>query len=330
MSIQKIFTAGPRGEEWLALRRRTIGGSDAAAILGVSPWATPYTVWARKTGRLPDTPDTEAMRQGRDLEAYVARRFAEASGKRVRRENALLYNAEYPFAHADIDRRIVGENAGLECKTASALSLRDFRGGHIPESCRAQCVHYLAVTGADRWYLAVMILGQGFFRFCIERDQCGIDALMSRERAFWTLVRNDTPPAADGADATTGALETIYAGTAGGEIELCGREAQLAQYEALRQLKKETETKQKQIAQTLMQDLGAHESGVCGGFRVTWKPQSRSSFDAARFTQEHPEIDLSAYSVPGTSRVFRVGKAEEEPIPPVENAEMPDGGDLPD
>jgi len=126
MSITKISTAHMSREEWLLRRRRTIGGSDAAGVMGMSPWATPYTVWAEKTGLLQEKPDTEAMRQGRDLEDYVARRFAEASGKTVRRENFMLYHDDYPFAHADIDRWVVGEKSGLECKTTSALNVRSF------------------------------------------------------------------------------------------------------------------------------------------------------------------------------------------------------------
>ena len=49
----------PRGQ-WLELRKKTIGGSDAAGIIGLSSYATPYTVWANKTGRLPDFEDNEA------------------------------------------------------------------------------------------------------------------------------------------------------------------------------------------------------------------------------------------------------------------------------
>lgn len=63
--------------------------------------------------------DNEAMRQGRELEDYVARRFTEATGKKVRRANFMYYDEKYPFMLADVDRMVVGENAGLECKTAS-------------------------------------------------------------------------------------------------------------------------------------------------------------------------------------------------------------------
>lgn len=70
--IQKISTKGMSREEWLMRRRKTIGGSDAAGIVGLSRWTSPFSVWADKTGRAAEKEDTEAMRQGRDLEDYVA------------------------------------------------------------------------------------------------------------------------------------------------------------------------------------------------------------------------------------------------------------------
>ena len=131
--LKRIDTRSMPRAEWLELRKKTIGGSDAAGIVGLSAYATPYTVWANKTGRLPDSEDNEAMRQGRDLEEYVAKRWMEATGKAVRRCNAMLYNSLYPFAHADIDRSVIGENAGLECKTTSTLNIRQFHGVDFPE-----------------------------------------------------------------------------------------------------------------------------------------------------------------------------------------------------
>ena len=110
--IRRISTKGMSREDWLEQRRKTIGGSDAAGIVGLSKWASPFSVWAEKTGRAAEKEDTEAMRQGRDFESYVAQRWSEETGKRVYRVSAMLYNPLYPFAHADVDRMVVGENAG--------------------------------------------------------------------------------------------------------------------------------------------------------------------------------------------------------------------------
>ena len=92
--VKKISTKGMSREEWLERRRKTIGGSDAAGIVGLSKWASPFSVWADKTGRTVEKADTEAMRQGRDLEDYVARRWMEKTGKRVYRLAAMLYNPQ--------------------------------------------------------------------------------------------------------------------------------------------------------------------------------------------------------------------------------------------
>ena len=80
----------------------------------------------------------------------------------------------------------------------------------FPTQYYAQCVHYLAVTGCDRWYLAVLVFGRGFYTYVLERDQAEINALMGVEKGFWNLVESDTPPAIDGTEASTSALQLIY------------------------------------------------------------------------------------------------------------------------
>ena len=136
-NIIRVSTAGMEREAWLHRRKSSIGGSDASSIIGLNAYSSPYSVWAAKTSRLPGKEDNEAMRLGRDLEDYVASRFREETGKRVRREKAMLYNPAYPFAHADIDRWIIGENAGLECKTTSIMNLKSLRmaSSHPPTMC---------------------------------------------------------------------------------------------------------------------------------------------------------------------------------------------------
>ena len=204
--ITRVSTRGMSRDAWLEQRRKTIGGSDAAAIVGLSKYASPFSVWAEKTGRLPEREDNEAMRQGRDLEDYVARRWMEAAGQKVHRVSAILYNSIYPFAHADVDRMLTGKNEGLECKTTATLDLKQFSGGEFPAQYYAQCVHYLAVTGAERWNLAVLAFGRGFFTFTLERDQAEIDALMKAEAAFWQMVEAGTPPLMDGSEASAETL----------------------------------------------------------------------------------------------------------------------------
>ena len=310
--LKKKSTLGMSREEWLELRRHGIGGSDAAAIVGLSKWASPYTVWADKTGRLPDKPDTEAMRQGRDLEEYVAQRFSEATGKRVKRCNAILYNPAYPHSHADVDRMIVGENAGLECKTTSTLDVKQFRGVEFPEKYYAQCVHYMAITGADRWYLAVLVLGKEFHVYTLERDEAEIRALMDAETAFWEqYVETDTPPAADGAESTTDAIRTIYSDSSQSICILFGRETLLEEYMALKSQSKALDARIAEIQNTIMEDMQDAERGECGAYTVIWKAQERETFQRKEFEKAHPEINLAEYCRVSKSRPFKVTENKE-------------------
>ena len=280
--------------------------------MGLSKYSTPYTVFLDKTGRLPDKPDNEAMRQGRDLEDYVAQRWMEATGKKVRRLQAMLYNPAYPFAHADVDRIVVGEDAGLECKTTSTLDVRQFHGVEFPEKYYAQCVHYMAVTGVKRWYLAVLVFGRGFFTFTLERNQDEIDALMGAEATFWTKVENDTAPAPDGSDAATDAISVTYAESRDGEMELFGREAMLNEYADLKAQKKAVDERIKEIENTIKEDMQEIPMGRVGRFSVVWKSQQRSSFQLEEFKKDHPGLDLRPYIKTTTSRPFKVTENKED------------------
>lgn len=300
-------------EEWLAERRKSLGGSDAAAIMGLNPYATPYTVWADKTGRLPEQEDNEAMRQGRDLEEYVAQRFTEETGRKCRRKNRILRNLAYPFAHANVDRWIQGENAGLECKTTKSLNMKRFQGGEYPDTYYCQCVHYMAVTGADRWYLAVLVLGAGFYVFTIERDEKEIQALMDSEQLFWeSYVERDAPPPVDGLEPTTEALNVIYKDTSEGQpILLFGREAMLQEYFRLKNLLNDLTRQKNCIEQQLKEDMGKMEQAKCANYTISWRQQVRSSLDVEALIKDHPDLDLSLYHKTTTFRTFKVKEMNE-------------------
>lgn len=321
--VHSITTANMSRPEWLTERRKSIGGSEIGAVLGLNPWCSPYTVWALKTGLISEPEDNEAMRQGRDLEEYVAQRFAEKSGYKVRRENAIVRNDAFPYLHANIDRKIIGINAGLECKTASALNTKAYKGGEFPEHYYAQCVCYMAVKEFDRYYLAVVILGKEFKIYQLTRikdDTCPewcessvyvgddeIKALRQIAIEFWDgNVQKGVPPQMDGSDSTTETLHTIYAESNGESVELIGRKKVFEQYlllnDEINGLKKQKEI----LAQILKDDLGENEIGTCDGFRATWKPQTRKSFCEDDFNKDYPDIDLSRYYKYKTYRVLNV------------------------
>jgi len=277
--ITRVPTAGMPRSEWLELRQKSIGGSDAAAIIGLNPYASPFSLWADKTGRLQEQPDNEAMRQGRDLERYVAQRWCEATGKRVRRENSIIYNPEYPFAHANIDRRVVGENAGLECKTTSALNLKKYEGGEYPSQYYVQCMHYMAVTGADRWHLAVLVLNKGFFHYSIERDEAEIAALMGRERDFWQLVADDTPPPPDGTEATRKALDAVYEVDEGKpEVYLYGKECEVLELVRLRSERRIIDARIRELRNGIIAMMKESPKAILSGCEVRQAAVQRQGY----------------------------------------------------
>lgn len=290
---------------WLAERRKGIGGSDAAAIVGLSRYATPYTVYMDKLGLLPELEDSEAMRQGRDLEDYVAQRFMEQTGKRVQRCNYMIRNPLYPFALADIDRRVVGENAVLECKTTSTLDVKQFRGVEFPEKYYAQCVHYMGVTGAERCYLAVLVLGREFHVFTLERDELEIAALMGAEGDFWELVETKTPPDITGAEADTKAVGTVWAESAGGEVELFGMAELFRQLETAEETLAIAKKAKEEVVNRIKEQMQTAERGTCGRYRCTWKTQERRTLDLAALREDYPDIPLDDYMNVSKTRPFR-------------------------
>ena len=298
--ITKVSTKRMSREEWLEIRKKTIGGSDAGAICGLNPYSSAYRVYADKLSLIAPQADNEAMRQGRDFEQYVAERFCEETGKKVRRENAILYNSEYPFAHADVDRLIVGEDAGLECKTANPLHNPDYY-------YYAQCMHYMMVTGKSKWYLAVLVFQKGLYIFTIERNEEEIAVLADIEKTFYenSIIGKLEPPV-DGAPATSDAISERFTQSNGESIDLRLYSNEIEQYCRLKEQEKELEKlidEKLNVIKSFMQEA---ERGTCGEHRVVWKTQVRRQFDKKLFAEEHPEINLDDYMQTSTSRPFKI------------------------
>lgn len=305
MSIIEISTVNMPHEEWLLRRMGSIGGSDASAIIGLNPYMSAYTLWAMKRGKISPPAENEAMRLGHDLEEYVAKRFTEKTGKRVRRRNAIIYNSEYPFAHANIDRQVIGEDAGLECKTTSVLNLRRFKNGEYPATYYVQCQHYMMVTGLKKFYLAVLILGRDFLVFEIERDEDEIAALADAERCFWEHVEQDTAPATDGTQSTADTLDALYPG-GGDSIDLTPCLDAIYDAERARMDRDEADDRLKAAQAIIKQYMGDAERGTADDRCVTWKTQSRRTFDAKAFAAAYPGIDLDPFYRESTSRIFKI------------------------
>lgn len=204
-------TKQPEGREaWLQERRKGIGGSDAAAILGLNPWRSPFQVYLEKIGEAPEYEPGEPAYWGTILEDIVAAEFTKRTGLKVQRVNKILWSSEHPFMLANIDRRIVGTHHGLEAKTTSAWNRDEWSAEAAPIQYVIQCQHYMAVTGWPLWHLAVLIGGQQYLGTTVERDESLIADIIQAEAAFWECVQTRTPPAVDGSDACTAALKALY------------------------------------------------------------------------------------------------------------------------
>lgn len=293
-------------EEWLSLRHKYIGGSDAAAVVGMNAWVSPYALWAEKTCRLPGFEGNLATEVGAYLEDFVAQKFAQETGKRVRKSNQSWFNDEYPWAIANIDREIVGEDAGLEIKTTSELNTRKFKGGEYPANYYVQCMHYMAVTGKQKWYLAVLIGNREFKWFTIERDEDEIHALMEAEKQFKQLVDSDTPPTADGASSTSDTLFSMYPNSTDDTIGIGAFEKDLDDYFRLKEQLDNIASTIDGIANRIKAHLQECERGEGERYKVSWKTQTRSTFDAKKFIADHPEVDVSPYYKKTNSRPFKV------------------------
>lgn len=266
-------------EQWLERRREGIGGSDAAAALGLSKWDTPYSVWAQKVGLLGPKEDTNPMVWGRRLEIPIGLGFAEDTEIPVTRYPVMLRSKEFPFMQVNVDFLTRGADAVVECKNVGIYMADEWEDGNVPDHYMLQGQHELAVTGLEKVWFAVLVGGNDPRYIEVERDQDVIDMLVEQEAAFWDLVQRLDPPSLDGDDATTDALKAQYADPEIGSVkalddtnvlELIAEHARLnEQLTLVKRAKTGVDNDLKAL-------LGNYEVGTVNGTPVvTWKKQDR-------------------------------------------------------
>ena len=296
-------------EEWLRWRKLGLGGSDAGAVCGLNPYRTALEVYLDKTSDSIEETDNEAMRQGREFEEYVARRFMEATGKKARRANFMYYDEKTPFMLADVDRMVVGENAGLECKTASPYMEDKWKDGKIPPSYLIQCHHYMSVCNADAWYIAVLIYGREFKWHRIERDEKMIADLVRIEKNFWEEhVLKLTLPEPDGSELCDSVIAEHYRNAAAHSVSLAGFDGKLGQRQELAGEIKRLEAEKRKIEQELKLYMGEAELAENEHYRVSWKAVASSRLDERKLKEECPDV-YAKYLKTIQSRRFTVKAA---------------------
>ena len=285
---------------WLEERRRGVGASDVAGIVGRSPWQTPWTIWAAKVGLTElDSAPTESQAFGRRLEPVLADAFTDQTGLWVAAEQLVVNVPATPW-FATLDGLVLESH---ESDIADALGVFEAKftaqppWDEVPDHYHCQVQWQMMVTDLPRAWLAVyhVAFGRPSFRvYEVERDQAEIEALVAMVERFWTrYVLTGEPPPPDAHPATTEAIGEAFAepdpDADAVDLEaLAGDVAELQNYRAmLKALRRDVELREN----TIKARLGKATEGHIGGELIcSWREQHR---------KEH--------TVPaGSFRVFRL------------------------
>ena len=295
--------------EWLELRKKGIGGSDASVVCGISRYKSPVELWMDKTDQIQSTEAGEAAYWGTLLESVVRTEFSKRTGIEVQCVNQLLQSEEHPFMLANLDGLCEHPEYGtciFEAKTASAYKSGEWDDA-IPDEYQLQIQHYMAVTGYRGAYIAVLIGGNTFRWKFVERDEELISMLIELERNFWNHVQNNTPPPLDGSDASARFLvERFPDSVPKSQITLPDTAMELLQqYDtACEQLTIATE--RKQYAENLLKEMmGNNEIGTAGDRVITWKIIVQERLDSKTLKAEHPAL-CQKYTTKTAYRRFTV------------------------
>lgn len=286
--MERVSTLGMSREDWLIARKGGIGGSDAAAVMGLNPYKSPVELFFEKVSdEPPEEEQSEAAYWGTVLEEPIARRYAELHPEvRVRRNNHILVHPEHKFLFANLDREVHtddGETYGLEIKTASLNNAKKWEDGDVPIWYALQCQHYMNVTGWKKFVIAALIGGQTYVEREIPRDDDIIANLTAAEADFWRGVVDGRPPQWDGSKSAWDILRELYPKSAPGkEIELPpSLSVDIAMYQALndqikaaREAQKDTEKQLDAVKQKIAAAMGDAETGVLGEYKVSYKSVS--------------------------------------------------------
>lgn len=308
---------------WLAERRKGLGGSDVAAILGLSKYKTPYQLWLDKTGRETDDSSGEAAYWGNALEDIVAKEFAKRNGVKVQRVNDLIKHPTLDFAFANIDRAVINPAISgnvrikdgrlttdqiLECKTANQFLQNQWGDDaeSIPDYYLTQCQWYLGNTQADICHLAVLIGGQKFKQYQIQRDDELISILHDEAKTFWhDFVLADNPP-----DPTTidDCLHRWARHTDGKVIDADQSLIELiTEYKEMKAALKDGEAEADALKLEIVKRIEDAECVVIDGSKklLSYKSQSSSRLDSKAFKAAHPDL-AEQFTKTSATRVLRV------------------------
>ena len=216
-----VDISGLSREEWLDYRKKGIGGSDAAAIMGVSPFATKRDLFYDKTGIRPAFQENEdnwvAKEVGHRLEDLVAEIFSQTTGLKIFPVRTMFRHPLYPFMLADVDFFIEfadGTYGILECKTTNYNCQEKWANNTIPVNYEYQVRHYMSVMNIDKAYIACLYgnNAEEFFIRPLERDLETEEDLIAEEKYFWEekVLKKVEPDYVEKADLVIASIKKHY------------------------------------------------------------------------------------------------------------------------
>lgn len=298
--------------EQLKGRKVGIGGSDASAVLGVSRWKNPLQVFLEKTSEslenIYEEQDNGPAYFGNILEDIVAQEFEKKTGKKVEKVVQQLSHPDYPFLIANIDRKVVGEDAVLECKTTSAWNEKYWEEEDVPIEYLIQTMHYMAVNNYKKGYLAVLVGGNKFIWKEIHRNEELIKKIVDREVHFWNeFVLKKVPPAIDGSEASAKIIKALYPFADDTEVVNLSDDfnSLLDERDKIKGELDTLEDRKKEIENKIKFELGNAGIGLTSKYQVTFKNQVSGRLNGKALEKDHPEI-FNAYVDNSTIRVLRI------------------------
>lgn len=308
--------------DWLKGRQAGIGGSEIAAIVGLSQYRTPAQVWASKVNPVEDEETSQPAYWGTVLEDVVAKEYAWRTGRKIQRLTSQMTHPDFNFAIANIDRAVINpEISGnvrwkngrvttdrlLECKTANGFMAKQWGEAGtdgVPDAYLIQCQWYMGVTGASICDLAVLIGGQDFRIYTILRDDDLINDLLIQGAAFWELVKNNVEP--DPVNYPEAVKKWAKSDPA---LSVQADDLLIDDLEKIQSIKaqvKELEAQEDALKARVLMALESAETLTYQGVKVaTCKTQVRNSFDAKLFEKEQPEL-YAQYKKQSSTRVLRI------------------------
>ena len=275
--------------DWLKLRQIGIGGSDVAALLGLSKWRTPLDVYNSKI-EAPEESDNASMEWGRRLEPVIRQKYAEAVGMEVTVPAFMFQHPEHTFMIADVDG-IRADGRIVEIKTARTQKGWGEEGtDEIPDYYKTQVQHYMTVLGATSCDVAVLIGASDFRIYTVESDPELESLLIEAEADFWhNHVEPQLPPPPMTIEEMKIAFPTSKKAAVEATDEVMDAVEQLAIVtDQLKELK-EKESQCKAVIQGAMgeADTLAH----AGQIICTWKSSKPvARFDSAALKAAMPDI----------------------------------------